>query len=79
MGASLDESEDALPQEDTLETEQHARSDGRLAVDHCLRPSGELTQATVRDSEKVLRVAPQASPRKIVVDLNGSITSTRPG
>jgi anti-anti-sigma factor len=71
VGASLDESEDALPQEETPETEHDARSDERLAIDHCLRLYGELTQATVRDFEKALRAVLQASPRKIVVDLNG--------
>jgi anti-anti-sigma factor len=36
-----------------------------------LRLSGELVRATVRDFEKALRLALQASPREIVVDMTG--------
>jgi anti-anti-sigma factor len=48
-----------------------SHTEGTLEIDHRLRLSGELTQATVGNFEKAIRVALQSSPREIVVDLTG--------
>ena len=40
-----------------------------LEVDYCLRLTGSLVSATVKDFEKQIRLALQASPREVVVDL----------
>jgi anti-anti-sigma factor len=63
--------EDAVPRRDSHETGRSAHTDGTLEIDHRLRLSGELTQATVGTFEKAIRVALQASPREVVVDLTG--------
>jgi anti-anti-sigma factor len=50
-------------------TEHSAQSDEALEVDYCLRLTGSLVGATVKDFEKAIRAALQASPREVVVDL----------
>jgi anti-anti-sigma factor len=42
-----------------------------LEVDLGVRLSGELVRATVPDFEKAIRLALQASPQEIVVDMTG--------
>jgi anti-anti-sigma factor len=68
---SSDESEDAVAPPDARETEPPAQSGGVLEVDLGLRLSGELVRATVPDFEKAIRLALQASPQEIVVDMTG--------
>ena len=58
-----------MPRRDTHEAGQSARSGATLRIDHRLRLSGELTQATVDDFEKAIRAALEASPGEIAVDL----------
>jgi anti-anti-sigma factor len=52
-------------------TEHSAESRETLEVEFCLRLSGSLVHATVKNFEKAIRVALQASPREVVVDLTG--------
>lgn len=54
---------------DARGTEHSPQSGEALEVELCLRLSGSLVHATVKDFEKQIRVALQASPREIVVDL----------
>jgi anti-anti-sigma factor len=63
--------EDALAPPDARETEPTTHSGGTLVLDLGLRLSGELVESTVRDFEKAMRLALQASAREIVVDLTG--------
>jgi anti-anti-sigma factor len=60
-----------VPTRDTHETEHSTHPGGALGIDHRIRLSGELTQATVGNFEKAIRAAVQGSPREIVVDLTG--------
>lgn len=57
-----------MPSRESNESERSARA---LEIDHCLRLSGELTHATVRDFDKAIGAAFQASPQEIVIDLAG--------
>jgi anti-anti-sigma factor len=50
-------------------TEHSAQSGEALEVELWLRLSGILVGATVKDFEKAIRAALQASPREVVVDL----------
>jgi anti-anti-sigma regulatory factor len=61
---------DAVPPGDAPDIEQPTRLGG-LGVEHHLRLSGELTAANVRLFETTVRIAVQASPRVIVIDLRG--------
>ena len=53
------------------QSERPGSPDGTLKIDHSLRLSGQLTQATVQAFDKAIRLALQSSPREIVVDLTG--------
>jgi anti-anti-sigma factor len=64
-------SEDVLTPPDARETEPTAQPGGALEVDLGVRLSGELIRDTVREFEKTIRLAMQASPREIVVDMTG--------
>lgn len=54
-----------------MATEHSAQSGEALDVELCLRLSGSLVRATVKDFDKAIRAALQASPRELVVDLTG--------
>ena len=58
-----------MPSRDTHQVGQSAQPEATLRIDHRLRLSGELTQATLGDFEKAIRGALDASPREIAVDL----------
>jgi anti-anti-sigma factor len=58
-----------VPRRDTQETEHPASPGGAIGIDHHLRLSGELTQATVGRFEKAIRAALETSPQGVVVDL----------
>jgi anti-anti-sigma factor len=58
-----------VPRRDIQETEHSASPGGTIGIDHRLRLSGELTEATVGSFEKAIGAALDASPREVVVDL----------
>ena len=66
---SSDGSEDAVAPPDASGTEHSAKSGETLELELWLHLSGSLVRSTVKDFEKRIRVALQASPREVVVDL----------
>jgi anti-anti-sigma regulatory factor len=58
-----------VPRRESHETERAAPPAGALQIDHSLRLSGELTEATIGGFETAIRGALQSPPREIVVDL----------
>jgi anti-anti-sigma factor len=68
---SSEGSEDALTPPDARESDSPTQSGETLEIDLGVRLSGELVRATVREFENAIRLALQASPRAIVVDMTG--------